>query len=196
MKVIRLVVLTLVLVACTDESLNRYNQALDYLGQRDYASATQIFVSLAENGYAPAQFRLGLSYLYGKGVKENGRQAAFWFQKGAQQDHLGSQYSLGLLYLKGIGVPQSDALALQRFQQLGEQGFVPAQYQFAQMIEQGQGAAADPDLALHWYQQAGEAQHEKAILRLVRAYEKGELGLAQNAEQAHQWRERMQHKAF
>jgi uncharacterized protein len=48
----------------------------------------------ANQGDAEAQYRLGLRYFNGKGVRRNYTKAAVWFRKAAKQGHIHAQYQL------------------------------------------------------------------------------------------------------
>ena len=61
-----------------------------------------------ENGFALAQFNLGM--MYGRGQAFLKVMLSFkWFQKAAEQGHAGAQNNLGMMYENGKGVEQSDA---------------------------------------------------------------------------------------
>ena len=51
----------------------------------------------SENGDAEAQFDLGLVYERGGHMRDYAK-ARKWYQKAAEQGHIGVQYSLGVLY--------------------------------------------------------------------------------------------------
>ena len=61
----------------------------------------------AEEGSAPAQFRLAIMYYSGDGVPQDYTEAANWFRKAAEQGDAVAQKNLGVMYGKGQGVPQS-----------------------------------------------------------------------------------------
>lgn len=48
----------------------------------------------AEQGYADAQFRLGLMYAEGRGVAKDDAEAVRWYQLAAAQGHAGAQFNL------------------------------------------------------------------------------------------------------
>jgi len=60
----------------------------------------------AMNGDAAAQYTLGTAYYGGSGVEQNDWEAAYWFQRAAEQNHAKSQTSLGMMYILGRGVPK------------------------------------------------------------------------------------------
>ncbi|MCL2075235.1 MAG: sel1 repeat family protein [Betaproteobacteria bacterium] len=65
----------------------------------------------AEQGYAPAQFHLGVMYEYGQGMPQDDLEAANWYQKSAEQGYVDAQFSLGIMHYAGQGVPQDFVLA-------------------------------------------------------------------------------------
>ncbi len=48
----------------------------------------------AEQGFADAQYNLGLAYLHGQGVKKDDQEAADWFRKAAEQGQSRAQTHL------------------------------------------------------------------------------------------------------
>ena len=67
----------------------------------DYAKALRNFSAAALGGHPEAQYRLGLLYAHGHGVFRQSADAAFWYQKAAEQGHLDAQFQLSLNYLRG-----------------------------------------------------------------------------------------------
>jgi len=61
----------------------------------------------AEQGYAGAQYNLGVIYDNGKGVTQDYKQAVYWYKKSAEQGHAKAQNNLGYMYSIGEGVPQN-----------------------------------------------------------------------------------------
>ena len=135
-----------------DPRQEQYRSALRHLLHNDATTAAVMLTGLAENGYAPAQFRLGLLYRLGMGVPVGPRQAVYWFDKAARQGDLGAQYHLAEAYRRGDGAPQSLERALQGFRALAEQGYAPAQYQVALAYEQGRGVSRSAEAAVDWFQ--------------------------------------------
>jgi TPR repeat protein len=67
------------------------------LGQgvpQNYAEVVKWFRKAAEQGYATAQFNLGVCYYNGDGVPKNKTEAVKWFKKAAQQ---GNEYAKNAL---------------------------------------------------------------------------------------------------
>ena len=110
MKVIRMVVLALLLVAHgltlggIDEGVAAYNRG-------DYGAALLEWRPLAEQGDASAQLNLGYMYDNGYGVTEDYKEAMKWYRRAAEQGNARAQYNLGLMYEGGYGVPQNNVQA-------------------------------------------------------------------------------------
>lgn len=68
-----------------------------------------------------AQYRLGMMYLNGDGVKHNLCDAFEWFAKAAEQGHAEAQYMLGTMYANGQGVWQDDKKAKRWFAKAAKQ---------------------------------------------------------------------------
>jgi len=68
--------------------------------------------ALAERGFAPAQFSMGIAYDTGKHVPQNHTEAVKWYRLAAEQGHLRAQNNLAASYGRGEGVPQDYAEAL------------------------------------------------------------------------------------
>lgn len=65
----------------------------------------------ASLGDADAQFRMGLFYAHGRGVKADFAHAAMWYRRAAEQGHGEAQYRLAMLYAFGSGLPRNAVLA-------------------------------------------------------------------------------------
>ena len=61
---------------------------------------------LADAGDADAQWRMGVRYHTGAGVRQDDAQAVQWFLRAAEQGHITAQATLGAYYWAGRGVPQ------------------------------------------------------------------------------------------
>jgi TPR repeat protein len=63
---------------------------------------------LAEQGAAPAQYRLAQMYSTGEGAPQSLKDAAKWYRAAAERGHEMAAYKLAFLYLRGRGVPHKD----------------------------------------------------------------------------------------
>jgi uncharacterized protein len=79
--------------------------ALEYETEESFKVARYWSEKSAEQGYAPAQVRMGTIFHEGLGVERDPRQAAKWFLEAAHQGHAGAQAMVGAACHLGIGVP-------------------------------------------------------------------------------------------
>ena len=56
-----------------------FEDGKDALARKDFGTAFQKFLTAAETGHTKAQYMLGVSYAYGKGVPQDDVQAYKWF---------------------------------------------------------------------------------------------------------------------
>ena len=80
------------------------------------------FYRSAEQGYADAQFNLGLMYANGEGIDQDMHEAVELFKKAARQGHVDAQNNLGALYFMGEGVERDEEEAIKWFEKAAEQG--------------------------------------------------------------------------
>ncbi len=159
-----------------------------YLAQ-DYAAALDVWRPLAEEGHAPAQFGMGLSYENGRGVERDPTQAAVWYHKAAEQGLADAQFNLGNLYLNASGVPKDPVEAVRWFRRAAEQGMPHAQVNLGYSYETGSGVAKDPVKAVSWYRKAAQQNFPQAQYYLGAAYERGS-GLKADLPLAAAWYKR------
>ena len=88
-----------------DESPEKmYNVGIKYYDEGKYNEAAEWFEKAANQGYAEAQYKLGVCYDKGLGVGQSYEKAAYWFKKAANQGYAYAQFYLGVCYEKGLGV--------------------------------------------------------------------------------------------
>ena len=85
-------------------------------------------LQLAEQGYAYAQYNLGVMYENGRGVRQDYAEAVKWYRQAAAQGFADAQFNLGVMYGNGQGVRQDYAEALRWYRKATEQGHAEAQY--------------------------------------------------------------------
>ncbi len=54
--------------------------------KQDKPESVKWYRKSAEQGFAPAQYNLGVAYFFGDGTKENKSEAIKWYLKSAEQD--------------------------------------------------------------------------------------------------------------
>ena len=90
--------------------------------RHDYATALRVWRSLAEQGFAPAEFSLGLIYSQGLGVPQDYADAAKWYLAAANQGNGAAQLKLGTMFARGRVVPQDKVCALMWYNLAAAQG--------------------------------------------------------------------------
>ena len=103
---------------------------MHYIGAgvpQDFVEAVTWWRTAAEQGYAPAQYELGLMYADGEGVPQNYTEAAKWYRMAAEQGFVSAQLNLGLLHANGAGVPPNAIAAYVWFSIAGDNGNETAQ---------------------------------------------------------------------
>lgn len=101
--------------------------------------------SAAAEGNVDAQYRLGIYY---EEQEADLKQALYWYEQAAQQDHLGALFHLGNLYSEaGKGQVAAELYGI-----AAEQGHAPSQHRLGLMYEEENRI----EEALHWYSLAAE----------------------------------------
>ena len=101
--------------AWADTLVQQYEQGLTAYKQSDYQTAFKLWLPLAEQGNASAQFSLGVMYNNGQGVKQDDVEAVKWYRKAAKQGDASAQGMLGAAYILGKGVQVNKSLAKEWF---------------------------------------------------------------------------------
>ena len=117
----------------------------------EYGAALKELRPLAENGYAGAQFILGLMYDEGQGVPQDYAEAATWYRMAAEQGYVTAQSKLGFMYDEGQGVPQDYNEAIKWFMLAAAQGNVYAQHNLGVAFLHGKGVLQDYLMAHMWF---------------------------------------------
>ena len=127
-----------------------FQKGLDAAQRGDYNTALKEWTSLAEQGYAKAQFNVGIMYDNGQGVLQDYKTAVKWYILSAEQGYAKAQYNLGFMYHNGQGIPQDYKTAVKWYKLAAEQGFAKAQYNLGGMYALGQGVIEDKVYAHMW----------------------------------------------
>jgi TPR repeat protein len=134
----------------------------------DTEAALALWLPLANQGDADAQFAIGTMYYTGRGLPLNHTESAYWYHRAAEQGLAAAQYNLGNAYKRGEGVPQNNLLAVRWWKKAVEQDFGPAQFNLASAYIEGAGVEKDQEQAVSLYRQAAKNGHQPAIDLLAR----------------------------
>ena len=152
----------------------------------DFETALREFKPLAEQGYAPAQYNLGVMYADGNGVEQDYKTAIKWYTLAAEQLDEYAQCNLGLMYENGTGVEQDYKRAAELYTLAAEQGVVEAQHNLGAMYYEGQGVSQDYKRAMEWFTLAAEQGYGRAQHNLGVVYYEGQ-GVSQDYKRAVEW---------
>ncbi|KAI8888312.1 HCP-like protein [Backusella circina FSU 941] len=88
-----------------------YEFGVTYFGSRqtvlkDYAEAGEWYSIASNNGDAKADYRLGMMYQHGKGVKANLKAGINYYNKASKKGNGDANYKLACFYFNGYGVTQ------------------------------------------------------------------------------------------
>lgn len=152
----------------------------------EYAKAATLYLPLAKNGDATAQFHMGELYASGRVIQQDLQQTVQWYLAAAEQGHAQAQANLGELYAKGRGIPQNYKKAMYWFSMAAKQGNSSAQLRMGDMYTDGIGTPQDFKEANNWYQQSANQGNEVSQARLAEHYQSG-LGADQDSNAAIKW---------
>jgi uncharacterized protein len=130
--------------------------------------------------------------LEGYGIEQDQMQAAFWYQKAAEQGHVEAEYNLGRLYATGQGVPRDQEQAVRWIRAAATQGYAPALARFGRRYANGSGIAQDHRLAYFWLTLA--VLHGDKSVEKLRAAEAAKLTpdvVATTEQAAQNWKPRI-----
>ncbi len=142
----------------------------------------------AAQGFAEAEYLLGVAYLTGEdGMEENLLAGLYHLDQAAQHGHAeAKRIADRALQFIMEQPPITRAKAFSNAVQAAQSGDTNAQYELAERYAEGRGTELDNQLALHWYQHAAEGGHLEAMLQAAKRYAQG-VGAPENDEQAMHW---------
>jgi len=151
--------------------------------EADPAKALHYYRLAAEQGYAKAQYRLGLAYLEGlPGLPPDPGQGHRWLARAAAQGHVEAQYRLGRALIDD-GQAQEGA---QWLITAAAGGHREAQYHTARLFLRGAGVPPDPIEAQRWMEEAAAQGHLPAARELAELLLSGAAG-PPRPDQALRW---------
>ncbi len=162
MKLFPPVLFVLMLLLISPANAQDYVKAFNAYQLGDYAVAEREFRPLAERGDVLAQYKLGLMYNNGEGVRRDFDKAAMWFNGAAVQGYAPAQTNLGVMYEKGQGVTRNYGEAVSWYRHGAEQGNATAQYRLGRMYVLGRGVRRDYTEAVAWFKIAAAQGLEDA----------------------------------
>ena len=140
----------------------------------------------AAGGDAKALFEIGSRYAESRGVKEDMKAAAKWYEQSAELGFAPAEYRIGNFYEKGIGVGRDIKKAKTYYQLAAEQGNASAMHNLAVLFAMAADGVTDNESAAHWFQAAADLGVKDSQFNLGILAAKG-VGMKQNLEESYKW---------
>ena len=154
-------------------TVSSFEEAIAAYVKGDHETALRLFRPLAEQGFAIAQYNLGLIYADGRRLSQDHSQALIWFRKSAYQGYADAQLNLGEMYENGHGTQQDYAKAAQWYRRAADQGSSQARFLLARMHDDGHGVAQNDAESVKWYRLAANQGDARAQFKLSAMYIQG-----------------------
>jgi uncharacterized protein len=140
----------------------------------DYDKAFPWLLQGAQQGDMYAQRRVGESFKYGRGTKEDPKLAVQWFHTAADQGDAYSQAEMGDAYADGNGVDQNMTDALAWYRKAADQKEDWAERQLGIIYLYGKnGVPRDPATAFEYLKESADAGNMGAQYYLGYMYDQG-----------------------
>ena len=139
---------------------DRLHEAINSLDKKEFVTAHQLFLDLADKGIAEAQINLGMMFESGQGVPQDFNEAIRWYRLAADQKLIKAQEKLNLLLKKAAEAQINLSLGM--------------------MFESGQGVPQDFNEAIRWYRLAADQGLIKAQKKLNFLLNKTKENLQEN----------------
>lgn len=128
-------VATLLPLAKSGKAIAQYDLGIIFF-IRDIDESMSWFRKAAEQGYAPAQVKLGFIYDNAVRVAEDNKKAFGWYRLAAEQGNAEAQFMIGMMYMNGEGTNSDIAKADHWLSIAGQKGFENAQETLRQFNQQ------------------------------------------------------------
>jgi localization factor PodJL len=163
----------------------RYDLALQSLTAKD-PKAVDTLKMVANQGYAPAQYKLGLIYKgdEGKLAPVDKAQARTWIKRAAEGGVPNAMFMLGSMYYNGEGGEQDRSTAAMWFRKSAERGVVDGQFNLGSLYQSGEGVPLNPTEAYKWMRIAadnGDAGAKEAVEGLSQQLSEAQRAKADDA---------------
>ena len=137
-------------------------------------------------GDAAAQYEVGVRFADGRGVAQNGEEAARWLDRAAKGGFAPAMFRLGALYEKGAGVKKDLAAARDHYRAAAEKGHGKAMHNLAVLYAEGVDGAADYRAAAEWFRKGADRGVADSQYNLGILYARG-IGVEHNFAEAYKW---------
>ncbi len=128
----------------------------------DYDTAYEIWSKLAEEGYAEAQYSIGVMHYKGQRGVADTELAVAWFEKAAHSGSVNAMFNMGAACWNGRGREQNHREAARWWLKAAEKGLPSAQYNLGLVYLSDKGLARDYYDAAQWLRLAAANGYEGA----------------------------------
>jgi len=142
----------------------------------------------AERGSVKQQLELGSAYFAGRGVPQDEKRAAYWFEKAANAGDPGAQAQIGYFYEAGIGVSRDPAKAARWFERAVAGGLISAKVNLGVAYLLGEGVKQDTSMAQDLFRRAFAQGNGMAACYLGEMYSLG-TGVERDEAAGERWYE-------
>jgi TPR repeat protein len=132
------------------------------------------------------EVKLANDYLAGRGVKQDLKMAAYWYEKAAGTGDPGAQFEIGYLYETGVGVDKNPERAAHWYQLAASSGMLLAKVNLGIAYLWGAGVPKNEGLAFELINEAAAKGNGRAACYLGDFYAFG-IGVPQDSLKAEQW---------
>jgi len=140
----------------------------------------------ATNGFADAQFELGVLFSNGSmGLELDYHRSFFWLEKAAQQGHATAQNNLAIAYKNGNGVAQDTDASVFWYKKSAAQGYSLAQTNLGWLYMNGGDLEQDYAIAYDLHSKSADQGDAMGQSNLGFCYETG-VGVVKNLDKAFQ----------
>ncbi len=139
----------------------------------------------AAKGDASAQFEVASRLAEGKGLDQDLKEAAQWYQRAAASGFAMAQFRLGTLYERGLGVKRDAERAQVWYERAAAQGNVKAMHNLA-VLAASRNPKGDYETAARWFTAAAEHGLADSQYNLAVLYENG-MGVSKDAQKSYMW---------
>ena len=140
----------------------------------DYERAIAYLLPRAQAGDHFAQYRVGLMYGKGTGVKENQNTSMDWYQLAAAAGNTKAIYNIGLRYFEGKDVPKDLVRAIEFWHRSASLGHIPSQNNLAVAYLKLEKTPEYHRQGIYWLTKAAESGSFQAQNSLAVEYLLGE----------------------
>lgn len=143
--------------------------------------AAEFFRAAADQGFVPAQAKLGYCCLFGVGVPINLNQGFELSMLAAKQGNVEGMNNVGYCYMHGKGVQKNTGRAIEYYRKAADLGYSVAQWNLGLCYEKGDGVPKDVNTAISYYRKAADQGDEDSRKR-IRILEKGSVEIGKSLD--------------